>query len=119
VRLPDELRGIPARWPSVLALLLLVCHGLGQAQTVSEYQAKALYLYNFAKFVEWPAYAFPASAAPLQVCMFRDNPFGADLEQIVEGKAIAGHPVTIVIVRAFDQARSCHILFIGGAQSRQ
>lgn len=114
-----ERRALRPRWPSVFALLLLACQGLGNAQTVSEYQAKALYLYNFAKFVEWPADAFSGNTAPLQMCVFKENSFGSDLEQIVEGKFIAGHPVRIVIVRAFEQVRGCHILFIGDGQSRQ
>jgi hypothetical protein len=103
----------------VLAQILVVFQILGHAQTVSEYQAKALYLYNFAKFVEWPAEAFPNAAAPLHLCVFRENPFGSNLEQIVEGKIIGGHPVTVVTVQNTDEVRSCHILFVSGSQTRQ
>lgn len=104
---------------NMLVLFVLGFQVGGHAQTVSEYQAKALYLYNFAKFVDWPVGAFPGSAAPLQLCVFRENPFGSDLEQIVEGKVIAGHPVRIVTVQNGDQARGCNILFIGRSQSKQ
>lgn len=113
---PQVLRAI--LW-NMLALFVLVFQVVGHAQTVSEYQAKALYLYNFAKFVDWPVEAFPSSAAPLQMCVFKENPFGSDLEQIVEGKVIAGHAVMIVTVQNEDQARGCHIVFISRSQSKQ
>jgi hypothetical protein len=104
---------------NVLASLLVAFQVVGHAQTVSEYQAKALYLYNFAKFVDWPVEAFEDSAAPLKLCVLRENPFGSDLEQIVEGKVIAGHAVRIVTVQNGDQVRGCHILFVSRSQSKQ
>jgi len=103
----------------MLVLFVLVFQVGGHAQTVSEYQAKALYLYNFAKFVDWPVEAFSGSAAPFQLCVFRENPFGSDLVQIVEGKGIAGHPVMVVTVQNEDQARGCQIVFISRSQSKQ
>lgn len=113
---PRVLRVSP--W-EVLALSMTLFVALGHAQTVSEYQAKALYVYNFAKFVEWPVHAFTSSAAPLQLCVFRENPFGSDLEQIIEGKTIAGHPVRVVTVQNGGEARGCHLLFISASQNRQ
>jgi hypothetical protein len=89
------------------------------AQTASEYQVKAAYLYNFAKFVEWPARNFTSSTAPIQFCVLNDASFASQLNQIVKGKAIVGHPVSVVPVQTPEQSRSCHILFINSAQNMQ
>lgn len=113
---PERIR---LRWRAALAVLIFLCATLAYGQRPSEYQIKAVFLYNFAKFVDWPTEAFPTSTAPIQLCLLRDNPFGSDLQQVVEGKAIAGHPVTITVVTSERQARSCHILFISATQSKQ
>lgn len=102
-----------------LALLLLLASPLlGQVQGVSEYAVKAAYLYNFAKFVEWPAGAFSSPAAPIRLCAMSDAQFAEDLKQIVACKTIAGHPIEVAAIQNPDQARSCHILFIGSLQDK-
>lgn len=62
------------------ALILCAClMGMGvraQAQVRSEeYRLKLVFLYNLAKFVEWPADAFPSPKSPLNVCVIGINPF--------------------------------------------
>ena len=48
-------RGLVLRCMLLLSLAsLVVCPPCVRAQTVNEYQVKAVFLYNFAKFVEWP-----------------------------------------------------------------
>jgi hypothetical protein len=109
-------------WWLALSIALLSCfigQPLSNAQTASEYQVKAAYLYNFAKFVEWPARGFTSSSAPIQLCVLKDPSFGSELNQIVKGKVVAGHPVTVVPVQTPEQSRSCHILFINASQNVQ
>jgi YfiR/HmsC-like len=103
---------------SVLLLLLSGPH-LSCAQTVSEYQVKAAYVYNFSKFVEWPAQAFPSSAAPITLCVLNDPAFESELNPIVKGKIVAGRTLTVVPVQNGEQARRCQILFIDSSQDRQ
>ena len=63
-----------ARTAFVLLTALLVCvTGVG-AQSSGEYDVKAAYLYNFAKFVEWPPEAFPAPDAPFAICVLGQDP---------------------------------------------
>jgi hypothetical protein len=80
------------------------------AQNVSlEYQVKAAYLFNFAKFVEWPASAF-AGQSPLTICVAGSNPFGAALGDLVKGETVHGRPI---VARVVDGAGSlCHVLFV-------
>jgi hypothetical protein len=107
----------------VLALVL-VCSlesamAHAQSNAASEYQVKGAFLYNFAKFVEWPAEAFSSPDAAMQICIFGDNPFGEDLQAVARNKSVAGHPVRVVQLRKIREARGCHILFIASPQNSQ
>jgi hypothetical protein len=105
---------------SVLLVFVLLAPGLmSDAQSVSEDQVKAAYVYNFAKFVEWPSRDFASPTAPLRFCVLDDRSFESELIQIVKGRAVAGRPVIVVPVQSGDQSRDCHILFIGSSQEGQ
>jgi len=72
-----------------------------------EYQVKAAYLYNFVKFVEWPA---GAADGTLTICTAGRNPFGSALDDIVRGESIDGRAIAARVVAA-PQA-GCHVLFV-------
>jgi hypothetical protein len=72
-----------------------------------EYQVKAAYLYNFVKFVEWPAGAVDGT---LSICTAGRNPFGDALDDILRGESIDGHAIAARVVAA-PQA-GCHVLFV-------
>ncbi len=78
------------------ALLLgLVVAGASSSQTGGEYQVKAAFLYNFAKFVEWPAPTFKTDTDPVRICVLGLDPFGAALGETVGGKTVSGRPFTV------------------------
>ena len=88
---------------------------------IEEYQIKAAFLFNFAKFVEWPAQAFKSADSPIEICVLGPDPFGSSLDKAVEGKAVGNRRFVIREVRDAPQAGECHILFVsaaGWAQSR-
>jgi hypothetical protein len=87
-----------------------------QAQSATEYQVKAAFLFNFAKFVEWPADAFSTADAPLQVCILGQDPFGRDFEQVIEDKTVNGHRLEVAHPDGVPQARACQILFIASSE---
>jgi hypothetical protein len=89
------------------------------AQSASEYQVKAAFLFNFAKFVEWPADAFSAADAPLQICVLGADPFGRDFEQVIEDKAVNGHRLEVAHPEGVPQARACQILFIASSEKQR
>jgi hypothetical protein len=101
----------------VLAIALLTTGvGLPQPSTTSpEYQVKAVFLFNFTQFVEWPANAFPEEQTPLVIGVLGDDPFGSYLDETVQGEKVNGHP--LIVRRFYDAAdiNTCHILFITGA----
>jgi hypothetical protein len=100
-------------------LLLFPWPFLLQGQTASDRQVKAAYLYNFAKFVEWPEQAFANSTAAIRLCVLNDRLFEADVHQVVNGKVLGGRPIDVIGVQALEQLRSCHILFINLSDSRE
>src|SRR5450759_2091560 len=82
----------PRHWVAWLVGLALLCsvEPKASAQTAisDEYQIKAVFLFNFAQFVEWPARVFPASEAPLVIGILGDDPFGAYLDDLVSGEKV-------------------------------
>ena len=99
------------------ALLLIALLGTGhrvaaQGVRASEYQVKAVFLFNFAQFVDWPAQAFPASDTPLVICVLGSDPFGDALDQTVRDERLGGRPFQVRRYRSVDEITACHILFI-------
>lgn len=84
-----------------------------------EYQVKAAFLYNFAKFVEWPASSFENEGSPLVIGVFGENPFGSELENLVRGRKINGHPIFIKSVPSAAAVRNMHVLFISAAENER
>jgi hypothetical protein len=83
-----------------------------------EYQVKAAFLYNFAKFVEWPAQSFKSPHDPISICILGKNPFGDALVETVQGKTVNGRPL---VIRQLEDAResSCHILFVRFSEQKR
>jgi hypothetical protein len=78
----------------------------------SEYQVKAVFLFNFARFVEWPALAFVSTNAPFTICVYGKDPFGADLDAVVRGESIGGRPLVVRRLSETHEFRECQILYI-------
>ena len=81
------------------------------AQANLEYEVKAAFLYNFAKFVEWPATAFASADAPLVFCIVGANPFDGALERVISDRTAHGRKI---LVRDVTDASGggCHLVFI-------
>jgi hypothetical protein len=100
-----------------LAILLTLFSAASSAdddiQRVKEYQVKALFLYNFANFVEWPADAFSSPTSPLKMCLYGAVPFGEFLD-MVNGATIRDRVLDVIRTTDHGKIRSgCHILFVG------
>ncbi len=89
--------------------------GKGKADGYREYLVKAAFLYNFAKFTQWPLAAYKDASAPLRVCVLGRDPFGTALDSIA-GKRIGGRRVATVRVTRLDQARLCQVLYISASE---
>ncbi len=84
--------------------------------TAGEYEVKAAFLRNFARFVNWPAVTFPRPDSQLVIGIVGDDPFGVVLTDAIEGRLVDRHPVHVVHFRWNDALADCHILFISGSE---
>jgi len=97
----------------VLLLLLLVsASAWAEAREDLEYQVKAAFLFNFAKFVEWPAEVFKGPEDPIRICVVGEDPFGASLDDAVRGETVNGRQLTVQRTRSTSKLRDCHLVFV-------
>jgi len=100
-------------WLVGMAILI---RGIAYTQGPSEYQMKAAFLYNFAKFVEWPAIS-GKQASPIALCVLGKDPFDGELARAVEGKNVDGRPFTTRRISEAGAAQSCQVLFVSASEA--
>jgi len=89
--------------------------GAAQPEAASEYELKAAFLYNFARFVEWPDAALPAGAR-LTICVLGSDPFGPVLEETIADKQVAERGLVVRRLAPGEGPGGCHILFVSAAE---
>jgi hypothetical protein len=105
--------------PIAFLLPVLVAAVPPSVSEMEEYRVKALFLYNFTQFIEWPGEAFKDSNDPLTICVLGSNPFDKELEHALAGKKIDSHPLTSRIISEPNQATGCHMVFVTGAATKR
>ncbi len=100
----------------LFALLGLSPPGVAQAQP-TEYQLKAVFLLNFARYLDWPEGRLSAGA-PLTICVLGRDPFGQALA-LIDGKQAQGREVRAKLVGDIEETGSCHVLYISDSESRR
>lgn len=81
-----------------------------------EYAVKAGFVYNFAKFVEWPAEAFRDEHSPLLICIVGRDPFGSRID-LLANKTVAGRKLAIKRLGNAEGPERCQILFVGKTEN--
>lgn len=85
----------------------------------SEATVKAAFVYNFVKFVEWPAEAFPPGQDAIRLCLYGSpDPFLAALTG-VDGKSAQNRPIHVLRITRQIEFRGCHVLAISESEWRQ
>ena len=101
---------------AVLALLLGLQPTAARSPEESlEAEVKAVFLYNFAKYVDWPAPQ--GSSAGLRMCVAANTEFLGLLREAVRDEVVNGRPLMAVDVDGLDAARECDILYVGNAST--
>lgn len=77
-----------------------------------EYQIKAAFIYNFTKFVEWPARSFPDTNSPIVIGVMGHNPFADELEKIAKDHTVNGRGILVKNLTSAAEAETVHLLFI-------
>jgi hypothetical protein len=86
--------------------------GAAQGQTADEYQVKAAYMYNLAKFVDWPSDAFETPSQPIVFCVLGLTPLNRPLEDALTRKVVGARPLVFRQISDSKQASECKVLFI-------
>ena len=120
-----SLSGRIARMVAVAGTCAMVLFGLGigaaagaekaPSSGYSEYQVKAAFLYNFAKFTKWPSGTYADASAPLVVCVLGKDAFGKALDSLA-GKRINGRPVAVSRFARVEEAVQCQVVFISESE---
>jgi len=103
---------------SVLALIGSTTTAPADSPAFSEYQVKAAFLYNFARFVEWPSNAFPDAQAPILLGVIGEDPFGGALEQVIKGKTVNGRELVLKRLTRQQDLKGFHMLFVSSSEAR-
>ena len=85
----------------------------------SEYLIKAGFIFNFAKFVEWPSNAFAQPDSPIVIGILGTDPFGTIIDKIVQDKKIGARGFVVKRLKwgaDLKELRECKILFIGASE---
>ena len=115
---------VPVRATRVLASLMLMS-GLAwsapatvtPATPTREYQVKAVFLFNFTQFVEWPADAFAQADAPLVIGVLGEDPFGSFLDETVRGEESNGRRLVVERYHRVEEIGNCQVLFVSRSEA--
>jgi uncharacterized protein DUF4154 len=88
-----------------------------QANPRAEYDLKAAFLFNFAKFIDWPATSFTKPHSPFTICVLGRDPFGHALDDSLQGKMIRDQPLVVRRLNDKTETRGCQVLFVSSSES--
>ncbi len=86
-----------------------------QAQENREYLIKAGFLYNLAKFMDYPAGTFKNDTAPFILLIYGTDPFGSATEAI-RNKLVKGRPLIIKYAKRLDQPEEGQMVYISPSE---
>lgn len=101
----------------LLAMAAVPCRGAGDPPPAfREYDVKAVFLYNFAQFVEWPESVSTNGVAPFTIGVLGEDPFGKILDETVKGEHVKGRPLAVRRFRTIEEVKDCQLLFVSRSE---
>jgi hypothetical protein len=79
----------------------------------AEYEVKAAFLYNFAKFVAWPA---GSGGNEFVITILGEDPFGSALDEALAGKEVERRRVVVHRASRLEDLGRTQILFISDSE---
>ena len=95
-----------------LFLFALSSQAPGQSEENNEYRLKLAFLYNFARFVQWPPDTFRDSGSPLTICVAGENPFQGEIAKSLRGRTVGGHPLEVRTLSWGESPHACQMIFV-------
>ena len=102
----------------ILLFLVVLSSKNATAQKYSEYDVKAAYVYNFAKFIKWPQNYFDKKDV-LVIGVYKNQNFGEVLERVLENKKIKNKFWEIIFINTIDEIEECDILFVSNCSGEE
>jgi hypothetical protein len=102
---------------AIVVVAMAACRVTAQSSGATEFEVKAAYLYNFGRFVEWPATA--SSDESFAICVIGHDPFGQILDTTLRGLAIDGKNVVARRLPGPQDVDRCRIVFISASEAPQ
>jgi len=103
--------------------MLLGCLFLSEAkaaeEAVSETEAKAIFIYNCARFTEWPQNAFANDAAPIRLGVVGDEEFTTKLAALLKDKKAHGRAFEVKRIANPSDVKGTHILFVPNSETKK
>lgn len=100
----------------LLSALLAASYARAQPGAVKPDEVKAVFLLNFAKFVDWPPEAFVGPDAPIVIGVLGPDPFGPLLDQAVAGETVGARHIVVKRFASLEELGRCHILYIAASE---
>jgi hypothetical protein len=97
---------------ALCAMLFLNCAAAEGDEISKEYQIKAAFLYNFSKYVEWPARTFADAGSPIVIGVYCPGGFGDVLKQIVTGRQVGGRAIAVRTLATAAEAASAQLIYV-------
>lgn len=113
---------VPRLYRYAIALLAVLAASAGNAPgqvAATEDQIKAAYIFNFAKFVEWPSETFSSAASPMNFCAFGRSQVADEMDSLVSGKNINGRPTKVRHLGKLEEIKDCQLVFVATGNGRQ
>jgi len=88
------------------------------AHSEKEQLLKAAYIFNFAKFTQWPENTWKAEHTPLNLCIAGKDKLVNKLGQLA-GKTIQKHPVNVLSLKDVQNINNCHLLYIATSEKER
>lgn len=115
--------GLPANLYMKLLItwLLIWPFGLAWAQVAPapELSVKAVFMYNFTRFIDWPEEAFAGPSSPFIIGIVGEDRMGAVLLETVAGEKVGNHPIRVQPVQSAAELKECHLLYINVTDFKQ
>lgn len=77
---------------------------------------KAVFLYKFASYVDWPERVFADPASPITIAIIGADQIASELNRIVAGRTAQERPIRVKRLSSTESITGVHILFIGGSE---
>jgi uncharacterized protein DUF4154 len=99
---------------ALVIYLFCLCLPVFQSQTspLPAYKIKAVFLFNFTQFVEWPDGAFNNNNDPFVIGILGKDPFGKYIDEVVQSEKVGNHSITIMRYQNISEINNCQVLFI-------